>query len=118
MKKTQKNSNTISQPVTKTQPVNKTQPVTKVKKIQRKDNLQTQVIPNFFNNSELFQIEKIFRQNSDTIIHIENMGVELGNEQGRTDPEARAHYWYPGPSSEGKIAKILNIPITIRKIIF
>jgi SAM-dependent methyltransferase len=102
LKKTQKNSNTTAQPVTKTQPV------TKVKKIQRKDNLQTQVIPNFFNNSELFQIEKIFRQNSDTIIHIEKMGVELGNEQGRTNPEARAHYWYPGPSSEGKIAKILS----------
>lgn len=96
MKKTQKNSNT------------KTQPIAKVKKIQRKDNLQTQVIPNFFNNSELFEIEKIFRQHSDTIIQIEKMGVELGNEQGRTHSEARAHYWYPGPNSQGKISKILS----------
>jgi 2-polyprenyl-3-methyl-5-hydroxy-6-metoxy-1,4-benzoquinol methylase len=79
-----------------------------VKKIQRKDNLQTRVIPNFFNNSELFEIEKIFRQNSDTVIHIEKMGVELGNENGRDHVEARAHYWYPGPSSRDKITKILS----------
>jgi CRISPR/Cas system CSM-associated protein Csm2 small subunit len=91
LKKTQKNSNT------------KTEPVAKVKKIQRKDNLQTQVIPNFFNNSELFEIEKIFRKNSDTEIRIEKMGIELGNDQGRTSAEARAHYWYPGPSSQGTI---------------
>jgi SAM-dependent methyltransferase len=96
LKKTQKNSNT------------KTEPVAKVKKIQRKDNLQTQVIPNFFNNSELFEIEKIFRKNSDTEIRIEKMGIELGNDQGRTSAEARAHYWYPGPSSQGTISKILS----------
>lgn len=97
MKKTQKNSNTKT-----------LQPVSTVKKTQRKDNLQTQVIPNFFNNSELFEIEKIFRQNSDTEIRIEKMGVELGNEQGKTHSEARAHYWYPGPSSQAKIIKILS----------
>jgi 2-polyprenyl-3-methyl-5-hydroxy-6-metoxy-1,4-benzoquinol methylase len=96
LKNTQKNSNT------------KKEPVTKVKKIQRKDNLKTQVIPNFFNNSELFEIEKIFRTHSDTIIQIEKMGVELGNEQGMTHPEARAHYWFPGPSSQHKIGKILS----------
>jgi protein-L-isoaspartate O-methyltransferase len=79
-----------------------------MKHLPRKDNLQTQVIKKFLSDKEIFEIEKIFRQSADTVIHIEKMGVELGNEKGMTHHEARSHYWYPGPSSYDKISKILS----------
>lgn len=79
-----------------------------MKPIHRKDNLHTQVIKKLLSDAELFEIEKMFRQSADTDIQIEKMNVELGNERGETSTEARAHYWYPGPSTRVKVGKILS----------
>ena len=55
---------------------------TDVKKIQRRDNLQTQIIPNFFNNTELFEIEKMFvyqKKEMKTFIENKKMNVTIRN---------------------------------------
>lgn len=69
---------------------------------------KVEIIPNFFSEDELKNIEKMFRAGSDLKIQIENYGITMSGNVGNGTQEVRAHYWYPGKSYFDKINQFIN----------
>lgn len=75
---------------------------------------KAEVVESFLSDSEIFEIEKAFREYTDLDIQIEFMGKKMSDAHagpGKGVQEmstARSHYWYPGESIKSWLHEMMN----------
>jgi len=74
--------------------------------------LQTKVIPNFFTDEELTEIESIFKD-EDVDLQPERVGVYMSQNIGDTnkDVKLRSNYYYPGKLRKNRLYEIVQTKI-------
>lgn len=62
------------------------------------------IVPNFFSDEDILEVERMFRQYSDIRIEVEAMYRRMSHgAQDSNVSECRSHYWYPGKSIEQRL---------------